>query len=208
MVTMDRSFAYFQCRTLFASTRNFAEILVPGVNWITAHPSGPHTLDGTHPVEESSRSIREPIRDERLAIPPKRCGTSWGTGMRKAILTLVLAIASSIAAAEWIEVTRDEISVTYADPGTIGRAGEVMKMWTLLDFKAAQARPYGTPYMSQKTQHEYDCKEKRARIVQVLRYSENMGGGDVVPADSDAEEWKPVATGSVIEKLWGIACKK
>jgi hypothetical protein len=128
--------------------------------------------------------------------------------MREAILMLLLAIASSSAVADWVEVSHDETSVTYADPATIGRAGDVVKMWTLLDFKAPQARPYATPYISQKTLHEYDCKEQRARIVQFLRYSENMGGGEVVPTDSAPEEWKPVVTGSIVEKLRGVACKK
>jgi hypothetical protein len=105
-------------------------------------------------------------------------------------------------------VSHDETSTMYADPATIHRTGEMVNMWTVLDFKAAQARPYGTPYMSQKTQHEYDCKEQRARAIHFLRYSENMGGGEVVPTDSDPEEWKPVATGSVVEKLWQIACRK
>lgn len=148
---------------------------------------------GEDRVGERMRALRRPVSVTR---------------MREGILTLVLAIASSIAAAEWVEVTHDEISAVYADPATIGRAGEVVKMWTLLDFKAAQARPYGTPYMSQKTQHEYDCKAQRARIVDFLRYSENMGGGEAVPTDADPEEWKPVATGSVVEKLWEIACRK
>ena len=128
--------------------------------------------------------------------------------MREAILTLLLAIASSSAVAEWVELSHNETSAMYADLATIGRTGDVVKMWTLLDFKAPQARPYATPYLSQKTQHEYDCKEGRARVIHFLRYSENMAGGEVVPTDSDPEEWKPVATGTVVEKLWGIACRK
>jgi hypothetical protein len=133
---------------------------------------------------------------------------NMGGGMRKASLMMLLAIVSSSAVAEWVEVTRSESSTGYLDPATIRRAGDMVKMWYLLDFKAVQARPYGTPYMSQKTQHEYDCKEQRARIIHSLRYSENMGGGEVVPTDSDPEEWNPVATGSVLEKLWEIACRK
>jgi hypothetical protein len=97
--------------------------------------------------------------------------------MRRAILTMLLAIVSSSATAEWVAVSRDETSAMYADPATIRRTGDMVEMSTLLDFKAAQARPYGTPYMSQKTQHEYDCKGHRARIIHFLRYSETMGGG-------------------------------
>jgi hypothetical protein len=82
----------------------------------------------------------------------------------------------------------------------------MVKMWDLLDFKAVQARPYGTPYMSQKTRQEYDCKEERARILDVLRYSENMGRGEVARADSDPDEWKSVRPGSMAAVLREFAC--
>jgi len=71
---------------------------------------------------------------------------------------------------EWVEVGDERIVTSYADPASIRRAGNLAKMWDLLDFKAVQARPYGTPYRSQKTQQEYDCKEERARTIQLLRY--------------------------------------
>jgi hypothetical protein len=126
--------------------------------------------------------------------------------MCKAILMMLLAIVSSHAAAEWVEVGRSESATTYADPASIRKADNMVTMWMLSDFKAVQARPYGTPYMSQKTQQEYDCKEERARIVYFLRYSENMGGGEVVYTESDPDAWKPVPPDGTNEVLWKFAC--
>jgi hypothetical protein len=115
---------------------------------------------------------------------------------------------SRSATAEWVKVGDEEIVTSYADPATVRMAGNIATMWDMLDFKAAQARPYGVPYMSQKTQQEYDCKEQRARKINLLRYSDSMAGGEEVNADPDPSEWKPVSPGSTNERLLKFACEK
>ena len=127
--------------------------------------------------------------------------------MGKAVLLVLLAVASSRAAAEWVEVGGNESATAYADPATIERAGSLVKMWDLLDFKVVQARPYGTPYRSQKTRQEFDCKEARSRALDVLRYSENMGGGEEARADADSDEWKSFRPGSTSAVLREFACR-
>jgi len=45
--------------------------------------------------------------------------------MKKLLLTLMLAIVSSSAMAEWVEVaSRDEITTIYVDSSTIQKSGE------------------------------------------------------------------------------------
>jgi hypothetical protein len=126
--------------------------------------------------------------------------------MGKALLMGLLAVVSSSAVAKWVEIGGNESATAYADLATIEKAGNLVKMWDLLDFKVVQARPYGTPYRSQKTQQEYDCKEERARILDALRYSENMGGGEEARAESDSDEWKPARPGSTLAMLRAFAC--
>ena len=128
--------------------------------------------------------------------------------MNKAVLMMLLASVCSRADAQWVSVSGDDIATAYADPATIRREADMVKMWDLLDFKAAQARPYGTPYLSQKAQHEFDCREERVRVIHLLRYSENMAGGEESDSDADAGEWKRVSTGSTNEKLLKLACEK
>ncbi len=128
--------------------------------------------------------------------------------MHKGVLMMLLAMISSSADAEWVSVSGDDTATAYAEPATIRREGDMVKMWDLLDFKTAQARPYGTPYMSQKTQQEFDCKEERVHAIHFLRYSENMAGGDEADSDADAGEWKRVSPGSTMEKLLKLACDK
>ena len=85
--------------------------------------------------------------------------------MRKAILMMLLAVVSSSAAAAWIEIGLDDDGTTtaYANPTTILKAGNRVKMWVLLELKTAKITAAGEPYMSSKMQNEYDedyCVEK------------------------------------------------
>jgi hypothetical protein len=130
----------------------------------------------------------------------------FASAMRKALLMGLLAVVSSGAAAEWVEIGGNESANAYADRATVEKAGNLVKMWDLLDFKVVQARPYGTPYRSQKTRQEYDCKDARARILDVLRYAENMGGGEEAHADSDSDDWKPARPDSTLAMLRAFAC--
>lgn len=128
--------------------------------------------------------------------------------MRRSILSLLLLVVSAGAAAEWAEVGADQIGTSYADPVTLTKAGDIVKMRDLVDFKAVQSRPYGTPFLSQRRLQEHDCGNRRSRVVELLRYSENMGQGDEAPVDVDPEKWEPVAPGTAGEVLWTFACGK
>ena len=128
--------------------------------------------------------------------------------MCKTIFLLLLAVVSSGAAAEWVQVGANETITSYADPATIRKEGATVKMRDLCDFKTVQARPYGMPYLSQKMQREYDCTQQRARIIELLHYSENMGQGDITHSDSEPGKWEAVAAGTASKALWEFACGK
>lgn len=125
--------------------------------------------------------------------------------MRKAILVMLLAVVSSSAAAEWVEVARSDTSTFYADPATIRRAGNIVKMWDLIDRKTPD-NFNNKPYMSQRSQHEYDCKEEQWRTLYFTFFSGNMAGGNAVYIDSDPGKWAPVPPGSIAEGMWKFAC--
>lgn len=127
--------------------------------------------------------------------------------MRKAALMVLLAVASSNAMAEWIEVGSNEITTVYVDSSTIQREGNLAKMWHLIDFKRA-TKDMGDAYKSTKDQNEYDCKEGKSRRRAFTQHSENMGGGKVVYSDSFTTKWKPVPPDSGTEILWKFACVK
>lgn len=123
--------------------------------------------------------------------------------MRKTILMMLLAVLSTNAAAEWVEVGGNEAITTYADPATISKAGDMVRMWSLGDRKTPHDR-----YMSFREQYEYDCKEERVRRLDTFFHSGNMGAGAVVYANSDPLNWRPVGPGTVAGSLWIFACSK
>jgi len=101
-----------------------------------------------------------------------------------------------------------EVGVTvYADPGTILRKGNLVKVWHLNDFKTIQIAQ-GNSYLSIKAQHQYDCTRDRERILALTKFSGNMGSGKVVHKDSREGKWRPIAPGSVSHDLGKLACSK
>ena len=128
--------------------------------------------------------------------------------MRKAILMMLLAVVSSSAAAAWVEIGLDDDGTTtaYANPTTISKAGNRVKMWVLLERKTAKTTAAGEPYRSSKMQNEYDCKKERWRTLYDSWYSGKRGRGAVVYSTSEPGNWRPVPFTSGAELSWRFAC--
>jgi hypothetical protein len=120
---------------------------------------------------------------------------------------LLLALVSDYALAEWINVGGDEYSTIFADPSSILRAGNIVKMLSLYDTDIAQVAG-SISFMSSKTLDEYDCKEKRSRTLAFYWYSGNMGEGNLLYGNTDPGEWGSVIPKSLSETLWGFACNR
>jgi hypothetical protein len=125
--------------------------------------------------------------------------------MKKSLALFVLLL-SSPAWGAWKSIADDDIGTSYADPATIVKSGATAKMWSLLDYKAFQ-RMVEVGYFSQKSQAEYDCKEKKFRGLTLALHAEHMGEGKVIYSDETAHEWEAVEPGTLNETLWKIACK-
>jgi len=131
--------------------------------------------------------------------------------MRKLIVMMLLAIVSSGAAAEWVKIREAGFSSGYdyyADPVTIRRSGDVVKMLTMNDFKTKQIRTSGYQYLSSTAQNEYDCKRDRLRMLSSVLYEKNMATGFSLDTSIDSSNWKAVTPGSIDEAAWKLACGK
>ena len=128
--------------------------------------------------------------------------------MRKVILMMLLAVSSSNAVAEWVEVGGNKDTTAYADLATIHKAGDRVKMWELFDFKTARKLSNGELVMSMRGQVEYDCKEEQSRKLLVSYHSGNMGRGETVRAESDTRKWMPVPPETLVKTMWKTACGK
>jgi len=95
----------------------------------------------------------------------------------------------------------------YADPATLRREEDLVKMEVLFDFKTIQTKA-GVSYLSAKAQMEYDCAEQRFRGFAVMYFSGNMGSGNLLDRGSGKGKWLPVSPGSLDQTLWKVACGK
>ena len=127
--------------------------------------------------------------------------------MRKTLLTILLAVASSDAMAEWGKVGGNEADTLYADPTTIIKSAYKVKMQTLHDYKTA-TKAAGDTFLSTVVQEEYDCKESQSRTLYFSFHSRNLGKGRIIYSDAHPHQWEPVRPGSARDALWKIACGK
>lgn len=129
--------------------------------------------------------------------------------MRQLILIVLLVFSSSPVYAEWVEVSANKTAgvIAYADPGTIRRTGDLVKMWSLFDLRTTQTAGSNS-YSSIKALQKYDCAEDRSRALAHTKFSGNMGHGKVVYSNLDEGTWAPIAPVSVGQELWKVACGK
>jgi len=127
--------------------------------------------------------------------------------MRKVFLMMLLAAASTDVMAGWVKVGNNRSDTFYADPTTIIKSGNKVKMRSLHDYKTA-AKVAGYAFLSSEVQEEYECKEKQSRTLFFTFRSKNRGKGNEVYTDSESHNWQPVKFGSAREALWEFACKK
>jgi hypothetical protein len=128
--------------------------------------------------------------------------------MSRIILIFLLAAVSSNAMAEWAKFgTVIDGNITfYADPTTIRKNGEMVRMWVLQDYLTAQS---GRHYLSAKSQSEYDCKKKYVRPISISLHSGNMGSGEIIEISTARDDaWIPVPPDTMFENLWKFACDK
>jgi hypothetical protein len=127
-------------------------------------------------------------------------------------LITLLVLSSGPAYAEWVTVSEDkqEGKTAYVNPDAI-RNGNLVKMWTLLDYKTTQTRE-GSLYMSEQAQHEFDCAEERFRMLALAKYSGNMASGNVIYSSTfdspETTKWQPFSPGSLAQTLREAACAK
>jgi hypothetical protein len=127
--------------------------------------------------------------------------------MKKLLLLLMLAAVSNSAMAEWVAIGTGDGFILYANPETIRKSGNKVKMWSLTDYNSV--REVGSEkFLSDKSQGEYDCKKEQAKNLYSSWHSENMGKGNVVSTTNKPREWFPVAPDSIGEVSLKFACGK
>jgi hypothetical protein len=125
------------------------------------------------------------------------------------IALTLLVLSSGPAYAEWVKVSdSDETGKTvYVDPATIRRNSNLVKMWQFYDYKTVQTVG-GNRFLTAKEQWEFDCAEKRGRVVARKEFSGNMGSGTMVFTNSEVGKWIPAIPDTISQTVWEVVCGK
>jgi hypothetical protein len=128
-------------------------------------------------------------------------------------LITLLFLSSIPASAEWVAVEKDYLlpglQTLYVDPDTIRREGNLVTMWQLIDYTWMQGNPRGpSRFLSTMTDKQFDCAEKRLRLLAFTEFSRHMGTGISAGGYVDTGNWLPVEPESINHALWEVACGK
>ena len=130
----------------------------------------------------------------------------------KQLTLILLFLAAANASAEWTRVGEVKTEVgrltVYVDAATISRNGRFAKMWGLYDFNAPKVLPGKGEYRSIKFQNQFDCSQRRFRVLSVSWYAANMGNGEPISSSSVGTQWTAVSSGSADEGIRKTACNQ
>ena len=132
--------------------------------------------------------------------------------MRYVIFVLLLSSGYDSAFGAWVSVPNGDASTFYADPATIQKSGNVVKMVILLDYKSAQLRDTlderNRSYKSIRSISEFNCKETSWRRQSFTQHAGEMGRGETVNSNQDVGKWESAPIASAAGAMWKIACAK
>jgi hypothetical protein len=129
-----------------------------------------------------------------------------------ALITL-LFLSTAPVNAGWVAVEKDYLlsglQTMYVDPDSIHREGTLVTMRQLIDFKWMQGSARGpTRFLSTETHKQFDCVEKRLRLLAFTEFTHRMATGIRADGYVDTGRWIPVEPASINQALWEIACGK
>jgi hypothetical protein len=129
--------------------------------------------------------------------------------LKNLCLTVVLAVVSTGALAEWTRVDESSEAISYVNLETLQRAGHIVKMQTLTDLKAERRRNNGPSFLSTEKLSEFDCKNKMSHLLSMAVFSGQMATGEKIHADNEPDvRWKPVGRDNYSDPFWAYACDK
>ena len=127
---------------------------------------------------------------------------------RSTLGILSLALLSTSAFADWSAVgSGDYIASAYADRATIRRNGPMAMMSGMYDFRRQDFTPEGKGLYSTVVLREYDCGQRRVRLLSSIDFAGQMGTGGAVDTSARVGRWEDIVAGALDEAFWNIACK-
>jgi hypothetical protein len=122
----------------------------------------------------------------------------------KTIISIALCMSTlSAAAGGWRFIEENESRVRYyIDDSTITLDKAMRRVWMLLDNKTPDA--YGN--LSTRIFAEFDCDQKKHRLLQVEAFKKNMASGAMVSSEVGSNEWRYISPETVINEVLIEVC--
>lgn len=126
----------------------------------------------------------------------------------------VLILTQGSALAEWLALDAryqsHPLQTVYIDRETLRREGTLTTLSALIDWKAMQGGRTPTRFYSTTLTKQFDCTERRVRILAATDFYGHMGTGEVIGSSGHTSEghWIAVEPGSLNQGLWEAACAK
>lgn len=125
--------------------------------------------------------------------------------LNKICLAISLLIFSQYTYAEWMEASSTNEYKAYVDIKSLGKLKDIVTMTSLYDFQKLQKISNKT-FLSVKHIREYDCNEKRQRVIHSEFFELNMGKGKLLGKTTKIYDWRDNGPNTVDEHLWQVAC--
>ena len=130
----------------------------------------------------------------------------------KRLLPVVALFYGAVASADWVAVPRaaDPSPATFIDMETIRQTGPMNTMrrvWQLRNLTQSAAENT----LSIKSHMEYDCKDRRVRLLEANHFADSWGRGDkldvAVPA-AKSRDWGVIGKGNLSEAIFLRVCPR
>jgi len=122
----------------------------------------------------------------------------------KTIFWAILLCATT-AHAEWIPVAPSNGAQFFMDKTTLKRKADTVQVWELVNMEKVD----GEGVRSIRFLVEYDCKGQRSLGLDMLTYTEPMGGGKLIQQlGPDPDGWEALPPDSIFSQRMQMACGK
>lgn len=120
-------------------------------------------------------------------------------------LAVFAGLFASAAHAQWTPVGPAGSAQFFIDTNTLQRKEGMVQVWELVNMERAD----GEGVRSSRFLMEYDCKGQRSRGLDMLTYTEPMGGGKLLQQlGPDPDGWESVPPDSIFSQRMAAACGK
>jgi hypothetical protein len=118
----------------------------------------------------------------------------------------MLLAATTQADADWRRAGDSANATFYLNEDTIRSDGSMTRMWNITDYRELQTWE-GYSFFSSKSQSEYDCEQRRVRIITEQGFTGHMAQGKPTYQIDEPRPWQPILPGTTGEVRFRVACR-